>query len=105
MSVFHLGEIGAQGESSYESSSTLAVLGVFVLASAVTLLAGVVLERSGNELADNLGINGTICGAKIHAADPSPSFIHLHTGATAPRRPRTSPTWRRPIPCRRTARK
>jgi cation:H+ antiporter len=39
-----------------------------VLASAVTLLAGVGLERSGNELADNLGINGVIFGATILAA-------------------------------------
>ena len=54
---------GAQGESSYESSSTRAVLGVFVLASAVTLLAAVGLEQSGNELADALGINGVIFGA------------------------------------------
>ena len=39
-----------------------------MLASAVTLLAGVGLERSGNELADNLGINGVIFGATILAA-------------------------------------
>jgi cation:H+ antiporter len=59
---------GAQGASSYESSSTRAVLGVFVLASAVTLVAGVGLEQSGNELADALGINGVIFGATILAA-------------------------------------
>jgi hypothetical protein len=59
---------GAQGASSYESSSTRAVLVVFVLASAVTLLAGVGLEQSGNELADALGINGVIFGATILAA-------------------------------------
>jgi cation:H+ antiporter len=41
---------------------------VFVLASAVTLLAGVDLEQAGNELADNLGINGVIFGATIPAA-------------------------------------
>jgi cation:H+ antiporter len=59
---------GAQGESPYENSSTRAVLGVFVLASAVTLLAGVGLEQSGKELADDLGINGVIFGATILAA-------------------------------------
>jgi cation:H+ antiporter len=34
----------------------------------VTLLAGVGLEQSGNELADALGINGVIFGATILAA-------------------------------------
>jgi cation:H+ antiporter len=58
----------AQGESPYGSSSTRAVLGVFVLASIVTLIAGVGLEQAGNALADDLGMNGAIFGATILAA-------------------------------------
>ena len=58
----------AQSESPYGSSSTRAVLGVFVLASIVTLIAGVGLEQAGNALADDLGMNGAIFGATILAA-------------------------------------
>ena len=55
----------AQSESTYGSSSTRSVLGVF--ASIVTLVAGVGLEQSGNELADDPGMNGVIFGATILA--------------------------------------
>jgi cation:H+ antiporter len=40
---------------------------VFVIASAVTLGAGVVLEVAGNDLADRAGINGVIFGATVLA--------------------------------------
>jgi cation:H+ antiporter len=52
----------------FKASTTLIVLGVFGLASAVTLFAGVMLEQTGNELADDLGMNGVVFGATILAA-------------------------------------
>jgi cation:H+ antiporter len=52
----------------FERAGTRVVVTAFALASAVTLVAGVVLEQSGNALANNLGINGVIFGATILAA-------------------------------------
>jgi cation:H+ antiporter len=52
----------------FKASSTRAVLGVFALASLVTLAAGVALEQSGSDLADHLGMNGVVFGATILAA-------------------------------------
>jgi cation:H+ antiporter len=55
-------------QSRFESAKTRTVVLVFAAAAAFTLVAGVVLERSGNELADRWGINGVIFGATILAA-------------------------------------
>jgi cation:H+ antiporter len=52
----------------YANHSTRWVAGVFGLACLATLLAGVVLETSGNELANRAGINGVIFGATVLAA-------------------------------------
>jgi cation:H+ antiporter len=52
----------------FDRSLTKTVLFVFGLASIVTLIAGVMLEQTGNQLADNWGINGAIFGATILAA-------------------------------------
>jgi cation:H+ antiporter len=51
----------------FERTSTTKVLTAFGLASVVTLVAGVALEQSGNELADHWGINGVIFGATVLA--------------------------------------
>ena len=51
----------------FASSSTGRVAFRFLLASAVTLGAGVALELSGNLLADRAGINGVIFGATVLA--------------------------------------
>jgi cation:H+ antiporter len=40
---------------------------VFAVASVATLIAGVLLEQSGNQLADNWGINGVLFGATFLA--------------------------------------
>ena len=51
----------------YAGSSTARVAAIFGGACAVTLLAGVVLEMSGNTLADRAGVNGVIFGATVLA--------------------------------------
>ena len=48
-------------------SNTRTVLLVFGAASLVTLVSGVVLEQSGNALADDWGINGVVFGATVLA--------------------------------------
>jgi cation:H+ antiporter len=48
--------------------STLQVAGIFAAASIVTLIAGLGLALSGNELATRAGINGVIFGATVLAA-------------------------------------
>jgi cation:H+ antiporter len=51
----------------YVRRSTAFVAGVFGVASAVTLGAGVALQESGNVLADRMGLQGAIFGATILA--------------------------------------
>jgi len=60
----------AVGEASnrFKASTTALVLGVFGAASLVTLFAGVMLEQTGNQLADDMGMNGVVFGATILAA-------------------------------------
>jgi cation:H+ antiporter len=65
------GEAPPQAEEApnrFKASSTAAVIGVFGLASLVTLVAGVALEQSGNDLAGHFGMNGVVFGATILAA-------------------------------------
>lgn len=52
----------------FERSSSGAVVIAFLVASVVTLLAGVALEQTGNELAGRWGVNGVVFGATILAA-------------------------------------
>ena len=52
----------------FVNRSTVFVALIFGLASLITLAAGVVLQESGNELADRMGLQGAIFGATILAA-------------------------------------
>ena len=51
----------------FASSSTAVIASIFLGACAITLIAGVGLEVSGNTLANRAGINGVIFGATILA--------------------------------------
>jgi len=51
----------------FAARSTAQVAGLFGIASAVTLAAGVLLEESGNEMANRLGVNGVVFGATVLA--------------------------------------
>ena len=55
-------------QNRFKASTTAVVLGLFGAASLITLFAGVMLEQTGNQLADDLGINGVVFGATILAA-------------------------------------
>lgn len=52
----------------FKAATTALVLGVFGIASLATLVAGVLLEQTGNQLADDMGVNGVVFGATILAA-------------------------------------
>jgi cation:H+ antiporter len=57
-----------EARSRFTGATTALVLGAFTAASIVTLVAGVMLEQTGNELADDLGMSGVVFGATILAA-------------------------------------
>ena len=67
----------------FAGASTAKVVLVFVGASVVTLIAGVLLERSGSGLADLAGINGVVFGATFLAA--ASALPEISTGIAAVR--------------------
>ena len=69
--------------SSDRSESTLRVALVFVAASVITLVAGVLLERSGEAVASAIGLSGVLFGATILAA--ATALPELSTGITSVR--------------------
>ena len=63
--------------------STRKALGVFGAAALVTLVAGALLEESGVQAADHVGLSGVLFGATVLAA--ATSLPELSTGLTAVR--------------------
>lgn len=63
------------------NASTARNVTIFLVASVVTLVAGVVLEQSGDRLADLMGINGVLFGATVLAlASALPEISTAITG-------------------------
>nr|HET6904763.1 sodium:calcium antiporter [Ktedonobacteraceae bacterium] len=58
----------SSGQKKREKWSTTHVLLIFAVAALVTLAAGVVLEESGNAIADHIGLSGVLFGSTILAA-------------------------------------
>lgn len=65
-------------EGKTEKWTTRRVVIVFSVASLVTLIAGVVLEESGNAIAGHIGLSGVLFGATVLAA--ATSLPELSTG-------------------------
>jgi len=61
--------------------STARVLIVFAIAAVVTLFAGVVLEESGNAIADHIGLSGVLFGSTFLAA--ATALPEVSTGLAA----------------------
>jgi cation:H+ antiporter len=71
----------AEQEAARRNVSTARAAGVFAAAAVVTLVAGVFLERSGEEISAHIGLSGVLFGATILAA--ATSLPEVSTGLTS----------------------
>lgn len=72
------GHSGDKTKETTQKWSTTHVIIVFAIAALITLLAGVVLEESGNAIATHIGLSGVLFGSTILAA--TTSLPELSTG-------------------------
>jgi cation:H+ antiporter len=72
-----------EDQASRHGVSTVRAGAVFAIAAVVTLVAGVFIERSGEELFGRLGMSGILFGATVLAA--ATSLPELSTGLTSTR--------------------
>ena len=79
------GDAGAAdvSKADQQQHGTARTVLVFAVAAVVTLVAGVILERSGESIATDIGMNGLLFGATILAA--ATALPEVSTGLTAVR--------------------
>lgn len=70
-------------QATTRGTSTAKSASIFVVSAVVTLLAGVALERSGDAIADGVGLSGVLFGATVLAA--ATSLPELSTGLASVR--------------------
>jgi cation:H+ antiporter len=70
-----------EAEATTAGTSTAKAASIFGVAALLTLVAGVVLERSGDAIADQVGLTGVLFGATVLAA--ATSLPELSTGLTS----------------------